>query len=162
MPFLLTGLVLFAIWRFNRHGGNRGNTLFGSARFGNRCYLAKLEGAGNLIIGRSGMLPHDGWRHPMKPCGWARTAFCCCAKDRTHSWSAKSATIPNASSPASPILPEQSPKGRRPHTAWEASERLWNHSPSWNRVLRPYGPEVASRGRFAGNCRSPECAAGRA
>jgi peptidoglycan/LPS O-acetylase OafA/YrhL len=30
VPFLLTGLVLFGIWKFNRRGGSR-NTLMGSA-----------------------------------------------------------------------------------------------------------------------------------
>ena len=67
VPFLLTGLTLFAIWKFNRRGGNRGNTLFGSARFGDRRDLAKLEGAGDLIIGRSGktnkLLHYGGAAH---------------------------------------------------------------------------------------------------
>ncbi|MBE7186494.1 MAG: type IV secretory system conjugative DNA transfer family protein, partial [Methylobacterium mesophilicum] len=50
VPFLLTGLTLFGIWKFNRRRGNR-NTLMGSARFGDRRDLAKLEGSGDLIIG---------------------------------------------------------------------------------------------------------------
>ncbi|WP_220149841.1 type IV secretory system conjugative DNA transfer family protein [Sphingomonas aracearum] len=67
VPFLLTGLVLFAIWKFNRRGGNRGNTLMGSARFGGRAEARKLEKAGDLIIGRSGksgkLLRYDGPAH---------------------------------------------------------------------------------------------------
>jgi type IV secretion system protein VirD4 len=66
VPFLLTGLVLFAIWKFNRRGGTR-NTLLGSARFGDRRDLAKLEGSGDLVIGRSGrnnkLLHYDGPAH---------------------------------------------------------------------------------------------------
>lgn len=67
VPFLLTGLVLFAIWKFNRRGGNRGNTLMGSARFGGRAEARRLEKAGDLIIGRSGksgkLLRYDGPAH---------------------------------------------------------------------------------------------------
>lgn len=67
IPFLLTGLTLFAIWKFNRRGGNRGNTLMGSARFGSAKDLHKLECAGDLIIGRSGksgkLLRYDGPAH---------------------------------------------------------------------------------------------------
>lgn len=67
VPFLLTGLVLFAIWKFNRRGGNRGNTLMGSARFGGRAEARKLEKTGDLIIGRSGksgkLLRYDGPAH---------------------------------------------------------------------------------------------------
>lgn len=67
VPFLLTGLVLFVIWKFNRRGGNRGNTLMGSARFGGRAEARKLEKAGDLIIGRSGksgkLLRYDGPAH---------------------------------------------------------------------------------------------------
>ena len=50
IPLLLTGLTLLAIWKFNRRGGNRGNTLMGSARFGSAKDLHKLERAGDLII----------------------------------------------------------------------------------------------------------------
>lgn len=45
VPFLLTDLVLFAIWKFNRRGQAR-NTLMGSARFGDGRDLAKMEGSG--------------------------------------------------------------------------------------------------------------------
>jgi len=67
VPFLLTGLTLFLIWKFNRRGGDRGNTLFGSARFGGRKDARKLEKAGDLIVGRSGksgkLLRYDGAAH---------------------------------------------------------------------------------------------------
>ena len=90
VPFLLTGLTLFAIWKFNRCGGTRGNTLFGSARFGDRRDLAKLEGAGDLIIGRSAksgkLLRYDGAAHllTMALPGRARASArssptCCCS-----------------------------------------------------------------------------------
>ena len=67
VPFLLTGLTLFVIWKFNRRGGGRNSTLLGSARFGDRHDLAKLEGSGDLVIGRSGrnnrLLRYDGPAH---------------------------------------------------------------------------------------------------
>jgi type IV secretion system protein VirD4 len=66
VPFLLTGLTLFAIWKFNRRDGTR-NTLMGSARFGGRKEARELEKAGDLIIGRSArsgkLLRYDGLAH---------------------------------------------------------------------------------------------------
>jgi type IV secretion system protein VirD4 len=67
VPLLLAGLVLFAAFKFNRRGGNGGNTLMGSARFGGRAEARKLEESGDLIIGRSGksgkLLHYDGAAH---------------------------------------------------------------------------------------------------
>lgn len=67
VPFLLTGFTLFAIWKFNRRGKDRGNTLMGSARFGDRRDLAKMEADGDLIIGRAGrtnkLLHYGGAAH---------------------------------------------------------------------------------------------------
>jgi len=67
VPFLLAGLILFLIWKFNRRGGDRGNTLMGSARFGGRKEARELERAGDLIIGRSAksgkLLRYDGPAH---------------------------------------------------------------------------------------------------
>ena len=66
VPFLLTCLTLFAIWKFNRRGGYH-NTLMGSARFGGRKEARQLEKTGDLIIGRSGrsgkLLRYDGPAH---------------------------------------------------------------------------------------------------
>ena len=64
---MLISLVLFAIWKFNRRGGGRNSNLLGSARFGDRKDLVKLESSGDLVIGRSGrnnkLLRYDGPAH---------------------------------------------------------------------------------------------------
>ncbi|MGK2911106.1 MAG: type IV secretory system conjugative DNA transfer family protein, partial [Sphingobium sp.] len=53
VPLLLFGLILFATWRINRSAANRQNGLLGSARFGDRADVRKLEAKGDLLIGRS-------------------------------------------------------------------------------------------------------------
>lgn len=64
--FLLVGLIA-ATWWNNRLAAGRGNDLLGSARFGSRGDVAKLERAGDLVIGRakeSGkLLRYDGPAH---------------------------------------------------------------------------------------------------
>ena len=67
VPFLLFGLILFATWRINRRAANRQNGLLGSARFGDRADVRKLEENGDLLIGRSAksgkLLHYDGAAH---------------------------------------------------------------------------------------------------
>jgi type IV secretion system protein VirD4 len=67
IPFLLFALILFFTWRTNRSAANRQNDLLGSARFGNRADVQKLETGGDLIIGRSAksgkLLRYDGPAH---------------------------------------------------------------------------------------------------
>jgi type IV secretion system protein VirD4 len=53
IPFLLAGAILFLAWRFNRRTANQRNDLLGSARFGDRADVRKLEANGDLLIGRS-------------------------------------------------------------------------------------------------------------
>ncbi|APX67926.1 hypothetical protein AV944_18065 (plasmid) [Sphingomonas sp. LK11] len=61
--FLLVGL-LAATWWNNRLAAGRGNDLLGSARFGERGDVVKLERSGDLLIGRSAksgkLLRYDG------------------------------------------------------------------------------------------------------
>ena len=63
---VLVGLI-GAIWWINSRGANRRNELLGSARFGDRADVRKLEANGDLLIGRakeSGKLLHyDGAAH---------------------------------------------------------------------------------------------------
>jgi len=67
IPFLLAGAVLFLAWRFNRRAANQRNDLLGSARFGDRADVRKLEANGDLLIGRSAksgkLLHYDGAAH---------------------------------------------------------------------------------------------------
>ena len=67
IPFLLTGLTLFGIWKLNRRGNGERAKLLGSASFGRRADVRKLERTGDLIIGRSGksgkLLSYDGAVH---------------------------------------------------------------------------------------------------
>ena len=67
LPLLLAGLILFATWRINRRAANRQNGLLGSARFGDRSDVRKLETNGDLLIGRSAvskkLLHYDGAAH---------------------------------------------------------------------------------------------------
>lgn len=64
--FLLVGL-LAATWWNNHLAAGRGNDLLGSARFGERADVRKLETSGDLLIGRSGksgkLLRYDGPAH---------------------------------------------------------------------------------------------------
>ncbi|PZQ66297.1 MAG: conjugal transfer protein TraG [Variovorax paradoxus] len=64
--FLLVGLI-GATWWNNRLAAGRGNDLLGSARFGERGDVVKLERAGDLLIGRSAksgkLLRYDGPAH---------------------------------------------------------------------------------------------------
>ncbi len=63
---VLVGLV-GATWWINSRAGNRRNELLGSARFGDRADVRKLEATGDLLIGRakeSGkLLRYDGAAH---------------------------------------------------------------------------------------------------
>ncbi|WP_082745898.1 MULTISPECIES: type IV secretory system conjugative DNA transfer family protein [unclassified Sphingomonas] len=67
IPFLLAGLILFFTWKINRRAATRPNDLLGSARFGNRADVRRLETSGDLLIGRameSGkLLRYDGPAH---------------------------------------------------------------------------------------------------
>ena len=67
IPFLLAGAVLFLAWRFNRRVANQRSDLLGSARFGDRADVRKLEANGDLLIGRSAksgkLLHYDGAAH---------------------------------------------------------------------------------------------------
>ncbi|MCU6455981.1 type IV secretory system conjugative DNA transfer family protein, partial [Sphingomonas sp. A2-49] len=67
IPFLLFGLILFCTWRVNRNAANRQSELLGSARFGDRADVRKLEESGDLLIGRSAksgkLLHYDGAAH---------------------------------------------------------------------------------------------------
>ena len=67
IPFLLAGAVLFLAWRFNRRAANQRSDLLGSARFGYRADVRKLEANGDLLIGRSAksgkLLHYDGAAH---------------------------------------------------------------------------------------------------
>ena len=67
IPFLLAGTVLFLAWRFNRRAANQRSDLLGSARFGDRADVRKLEANGDLLIGRSAksgkLLHYDGAAH---------------------------------------------------------------------------------------------------
>lgn len=67
IPFLLFGLILFFTWRINRNAANRTSELLGSARFGDRADVRKLEANGDLLIGRSAtsgkLLRYDGAAH---------------------------------------------------------------------------------------------------
>ncbi|WP_176400341.1 type IV secretory system conjugative DNA transfer family protein, partial [Sphingobium sp. Z007] len=67
IPFLLAGAILFLAWRFNRRAANQRNDLLGSARFGDRTDVRKLEANGDLLIGRSAksgkLLHYDGAAH---------------------------------------------------------------------------------------------------
>ena len=67
VPLLLAALVLFGIWKFNRSGADRRNGLLGSAKFASNAATRKLEGAGDLVIGRSAksgkLLRYDGPAH---------------------------------------------------------------------------------------------------
>jgi len=67
IPFLLAGAILFLAWRFNRRAANQRNDLLGSARFGDRADVRKLEANGDLLIGRSAksgkLLHYDGAAH---------------------------------------------------------------------------------------------------
>ena len=60
-------LILFLTWRFNRRAANQRNDLLGSARFGDRADVRKLEANGDLLIGRSAksgkLLRYDGAAH---------------------------------------------------------------------------------------------------
>lgn len=67
IPFLLAGAILFLAWRVNRRAANRRSSLLGSARFGDRGDVRRLEGNGDLLIGRSieggKLLRYDGPAH---------------------------------------------------------------------------------------------------
>ena len=67
IPFLLFGVILFFTWRVNRNAANRQSELLGSARFGDRADVRKLEVSGDLLIGRSAklgkLLRYDGAAH---------------------------------------------------------------------------------------------------
>jgi type IV secretion system protein VirD4 len=67
IPFLLFGLILFFTWRINSRAANRQSELLGSARFGDRADVRKLEESGDLLIGRSAksgkLLRYDGAAH---------------------------------------------------------------------------------------------------
>ena len=67
IPFLLFGVILFFTWRVNRNAANRQSELLGSARFGDRADVQKLEASGALLIGRSAklgkLLRYDGAAH---------------------------------------------------------------------------------------------------
>ena len=67
IPFLLAGAILFLAWRVNRRAANRRSSLFGSARFGDRGDVRRLEGNGGLLIGRAieggKLLRYDGPAH---------------------------------------------------------------------------------------------------
>jgi type IV secretory pathway TraG/TraD family ATPase VirD4 len=67
IPFLHVGPVLFLAWRFNRRAANQHNDLLGSARFGDRADVRKLEGNGDPLIGRSAksgkLLHYDSAAH---------------------------------------------------------------------------------------------------
>lgn len=67
IPFLLAGAILFLAWRFNRRAANQRSDLLGSARFGDRTDVRKLEANGDLLIGRSAksgkLLHYDGAAH---------------------------------------------------------------------------------------------------
>lgn len=67
IPFLLAGAILFLVWRINRRAANRRSSLLGSARFGDRGDVRRLEGNGDLLIGRSieggKLLRYDGPAH---------------------------------------------------------------------------------------------------
>ncbi len=56
VPFLLFGLILFFTWRINRNAADRQSELLGSARFGDRADVRKLEANGDLLINR--LNPH--------------------------------------------------------------------------------------------------------
>ena len=62
---LVGGIAL--TWRINSRAANRRNDLLGSARFGDRADVRRLEDAGDLLIGRSGksgkLLRYDGPAH---------------------------------------------------------------------------------------------------
>lgn len=53
IPFLLAGAILFLAWRFNRRAANRRSSLLGSARFGDRADVQRLQENEGLLIGRS-------------------------------------------------------------------------------------------------------------
>jgi type IV secretion system protein VirD4 len=57
IPFLLAGAVLFLAWRFNRRAANQHNDLLGSARFGDRADVRKLEANGGSVPAEGGMTP---------------------------------------------------------------------------------------------------------
>jgi type IV secretion system protein VirD4 len=67
IPFLLAGAVLFLAWQLNRRAANQRSDLLGSARFGDRADVRKLEANGDLLIGRSAksrkLLHYDGAAH---------------------------------------------------------------------------------------------------
>ena len=64
--FVLVGLIA-ATWRINSRAANRQSELLGSARFGDRADVRKLEASGDLLIGRSAksgkLLRYDGAAH---------------------------------------------------------------------------------------------------
>ncbi len=63
---VLVGLIA-ATWRINSRAANRQSELLGSARFGDRSDVRKLEASGDLLIGRSAksgkLLRYDGAAH---------------------------------------------------------------------------------------------------
>ncbi|WP_373886407.1 type IV secretory system conjugative DNA transfer family protein [Sphingobium sp. CFD-2] len=67
VSFLVLVGLIGATWWINSRGANRRNELLGSARFGDRADVRKLEASGDLLIGRgkeSGKLLHyDGAAH---------------------------------------------------------------------------------------------------
>jgi type IV secretion system protein VirD4 len=67
IPFPLFGVILFFTWRTNRRAASRQSELLGSARFGDRADVRKLEANGDLLIGRSAkagkLLHYDGAAH---------------------------------------------------------------------------------------------------
>lgn len=67
VSFLVLVGLIGATWWINSRAGNHRNELLGSARFGNRADVRKLEASGDLLIGRakeSGKLLHyDGAAH---------------------------------------------------------------------------------------------------
>lgn len=50
IPFLLAGAILFLAWRFNRRAANRRSSLLGSARFGDRTDVRRLQENEGLLI----------------------------------------------------------------------------------------------------------------
>ena len=67
VSFLVLVGLIGATWWINRRGGNGRNDLLGSARFGDRGDVRKLEANGDLLIGRSAksgkLLHYDGAAH---------------------------------------------------------------------------------------------------
>lgn len=57
IPFLLFGLILFFTWRTNRRAANWQSELLGSARFGDRADVRKLEANGGSVPVEGEMTP---------------------------------------------------------------------------------------------------------